>query len=188
MTAPDPRHLARAVSVLRAGGVIACATEGVWGLSCDPCNEAAVRRILALKGREADKGLILVAGAFAQVECYLSHVPADRLATIRDSWPGPITWIVPHRGELPVWISGVHPGVAIRVSDHLQLQALCLGFGGAIVSTSANPQGLAPARSAQMVRRYFGSRIDYLLPGTLGSRRQPSEIRDALSGRILRPG
>ena len=47
---------------------------------------------------------------------------------------------------------------------------------------------MAPARSAQTVRRYFGDRIDYLLPGALGGRRKPSEIRDALSGRILRPG
>lgn len=188
MTPTKPRQLARAISVLRAGGVIACATEGVWGLACDPCNEAAVRRILDLKRRDADKGLILVAAEFAQVERYLRHVPADKLVEIRDSWPGPVTWIVPHRGELPVWITGVWPGVAIRVSDHLQLQALCLGFGGAIVSTSANPQGQAPARSAQMVRRYFGNRIDYLLPGALGGRRRPSEIRDALSGRIVRPG
>ncbi|MBK7168134.1 MAG: Sua5/YciO/YrdC/YwlC family protein [Pseudomonadales bacterium] len=188
MTAPGPQQLDRAVSVLRAGGVIACATEGVWGLACDPGNEAAVRRILVLKGREADKGLILVAGGLAQVESCLRHVPADRLAEIHDSWPGPVTWIVPHHGELPVWITGAHPGVAIRVSDHLQLRALCLGFGGAIVSTSANPQGMAPARSAQTVRRYFGDRIDYLLPGALGGRRKPSEIRDALSGRILRPG
>ena len=188
MTPIKARQLARAISVLRAGGVIACATEGVWGLSCDPFNAAAVRRILALKGREADKGLILVAGGLAQVERYLRHVPTDKLAEIHDSWPGPVTWIVPHRGELPVWITGTQSGVAIRVSDHLQLQALCLGFGGALVSTSANPQGLAPARSAQMVRRYFGDRIDYLLPGALGGRRRPSEIRDALGGRIVRPG
>ena len=188
MTPTRSRQLARAVSVLRAGGVIACATEGVWGLACDPDNEAAVRRILALKGRDADKGLILVAAGLIQVERYLCHVPADKLAQIHDSWPGPVTWIVPHRGELPVWLVGAQPGVAIRVSDHLQLQALCCGFGGALVSTSANPQGLPPARSAHMVRRYFGDRINYLLPGALGGRRGPSEIRDALSGRIVRAG
>jgi L-threonylcarbamoyladenylate synthase len=188
VSALNLRHIARAVEVLRAGGVIACATESVWGLGCDPGNERAVRRVRELKGRDADKGLILVAGNLSQAMPYLHHLPADKLAQLRASWPGPVTWIVPQAGELPSWLTGGHQGVAIRVSDHQQLQALCQSFGAAIVSTSANPQGREPARSALMVRRYFGSGIDYLLPGVLGGRALPSEIREALTGRILRPG
>ena len=46
MTSLNRQHLERAVRVLRAGGVIACPTEGVWGLGCDPFNAAAVTRIL----------------------------------------------------------------------------------------------------------------------------------------------
>ena len=51
---------------MAAGGVVACPTEAVWGLSCDPGNEAAVMRLLAMKDRPVDKGLILVAADMAQ--------------------------------------------------------------------------------------------------------------------------
>jgi len=57
-----------AVDVLRRGGIVAYPTEGVWGLGCDPCDEAAVMRLLALKQRPVEKGLILIAGALAQFD------------------------------------------------------------------------------------------------------------------------
>jgi L-threonylcarbamoyladenylate synthase len=132
--------------------------------------------------------LILVAGELAQVRRLLTHVPAGRRLAVERSWPGPFTWIVPVRGELPRWITGRHDSVALRVSDHLQLATLCRMFGGPIVSTSANLQGRPPARSALAVRRYFGAGIDYLLPGELGGRAGATPIRDALTGSVLRSG
>lgn len=188
MTALNRLHLERAVRVLRAGGVIAYPTEGVWGLGCDPFNAGAVARLLRLKGRSPGKGLILVAGDVAQVRPLLGRVPLAQRAELLGSWPGPVTWIVPVGDEMPRWITGKHASVAIRVSNHLQLASLCLLFGGPIVSTSANLQGRPAARSALAVRRYFRGAIDYLLPGELGGRRGATAIREALSGRIVRPG
>lgn len=186
MNVPNPLHLDRAARVLRAGGVIACATEGVWGLGCDPFDAAAVARVLALKGRSAAQGLILVAADIAQVEPLLCRVPAAVRAALEASWPGPVTWIVPVRDELPAWIVGRHASAALRVTAHPQLRALCRAFGGPLVSTSANPHGLPAARTELGVRRYFRDRIDYILPGETGGRRGPSRICDALTGRILR--
>jgi L-threonylcarbamoyladenylate synthase len=188
VTPLNRQHLERAVRVLRAGGVIAYPTEGVWGLGCDPFNAAAVARILRLKGRSPTKGLILVAGDVAQVQPLLGRVPTLRRAELLGSWPGPVTWIVPVGDELPRWITGRHDSVAIRVSDHFQIAGLCRLFGGPIVSTSANLQGRPAARSALTVRRYFRGAIDYLLPGELGGRRGATTIREALTGRIVRPG
>jgi len=188
VTALNRQHLERAVRVLRAGGVIAYPTEGVWGLGCDPFNAGAVERILRLKGRSRSKGLILVAGDVAQVRPLLGRVPVAQRIELLGSWPGPVTWIVPVGDEMPRWITGKHDSVAIRVSDHLQLASLCRLFGGPIVSTSANLQGRPAARSALAVRRYFRGAIDYLLPGELGGRRGATAIREALSGRIVRPG
>jgi len=168
--------------------VIAYPTEGVWGLGCDPFNRDAVMRILDLKRRSVSKGLILVAGSIEQIAPLLVHVPLRVRAQIEASWPGPNTWIVPLQDELPSWVTGRHRSVAVRVSDHLQLRELCLSFGAPIISTSANPQGCPAARSALEVRRYFRARLDYILPGPLGGRSGPSLIRDALSGRVLRPG
>lgn len=181
-------HLAQAVRALRTGGVIACATEGVWGLGCDPEQPAAVQRLLDLKGRDPKKGFILVAGEMTQFSSYLAGLPAQIVARLRETWPGPVTWVVPVAEAGRPWISGKHASIALRVSAHPQLRALCLAFGGPLVSSSANPQGSRPARDALTVRRYFGAELDYILPGELGNRSRPSEIRDALSGAVLRPG
>jgi L-threonylcarbamoyladenylate synthase len=186
VTAGDAMHVDRAVRVLRAGGVIAYASEGVWGLGCDPFNADAVLRILDLKSRDVAMGLILVAASVEQLAPLLVHVPRHARAELQQSWPGPVTWVVPIRGELPRWITGRHASVALRVSGHTQLRALCKAYGKPIVSTSANPHGRPPARTALAVRRYFRNHIDYILPGATGSLGRPSQIRDALSGRVLR--
>jgi L-threonylcarbamoyladenylate synthase len=158
----------------------------VWGLSCDPFSEAAVARLLYLKSRPVSKGLILVAADEGQLHFLLDGLPGEQLETLRTSWPGPATWLVPHRGRLPRWISGEHETVAVRVSDHPVVRALCLAWGGPLVSTSANPGGARPATAAFQVRRYFGDVLDAIVPGELGGSGRPTTIRDLASGRIIR--
>ncbi|HEU6454836.1 MAG TPA: Sua5/YciO/YrdC/YwlC family protein, partial [Roseateles sp.] len=82
-----------AVAALKAGGVIAYPTEAVWGLGCDPFDEAAVLRLLAIKQRPVEKGLILIAADQAQLQPLLdlAAVPETRLAEVLASWPGPNT-------------------------------------------------------------------------------------------------
>jgi L-threonylcarbamoyladenylate synthase len=178
----------RAARAARRGGVIAYPTEGVWGLGCDPFDAVAVRRLLVLKQREEHKGLILVAGEIAQLMPYLRLLDEARRAAVLASWPGPVTWVVPAPPEIPGWVRGRHPGVALRVSDHPQVRALCRAFGGPLVSTSANPAGRPPALTELRVRQYFRAQLDCILPGALGTRGRPSVIRDARHGRVLRPG
>jgi L-threonylcarbamoyladenylate synthase len=115
----------------------------------------------------------------------LSLGQRQRLAA---SWPGPTTWLLPHWGLVHPLIHGRFPTVALRVSQHPVVAALCRGFGGPLVSTSANTRGRQPARDVVTVRRYFGGGLDYLLAGALGGATRPSEIRDLVSGRIIRPG
>jgi L-threonylcarbamoyladenylate synthase len=176
----------RAARALRAGAVIAYPTEGVWGLGCDPLNRAAVERLLALKRRPVAKGLILIAAEAAMFEpLFYALSPAQR-QQLDDSWPGPSTWIVPdpdHRA--PAWIRGRHDSLALRVTAHPLASRLSRAFGGPIVSTSANPAGLAPALTAYAVRRYFGGLV-MIVPGETGGSKTPSTIRDLCSGRVLR--
>jgi len=183
---PSSLHLAIAARVLHNGGVIACPTEAVWGLSCDPFNSAAVERLLWLKQRPVSKGLILLAASEAQIEFLLHDLPAAQRARLRDSWPGPETFLLPQRGRVPPWVSGEHASVAARVTDHPGMAALCAAFGGPVISTSANPGGLPPARTGLRVRCYFGAQVDYLFPGKLGGLERPSVIRDLRSGEIIR--
>lgn len=179
-------HLQRAVSVLRCGGVIAYPTEAVWGLGCDPHNEEAVTRLLALKQRDWRKGVILIAADVEQLAPYLRGLPEEKRAVLRASWPGPNTWLVPDNGAAPAWITGGRSTLAVRVTAHPLAAALCRQFGGALVSTSANRAGKKPARSLFDVRCGFGDTLDAVLPGTLGGLQKPTQIRDVMTGEICR--
>jgi L-threonylcarbamoyladenylate synthase len=183
---PAAQRLRAAVSTLRLGGVIACPTEAVWGLSCDPYNEDAVARLLALKARPVVKGLILVAAHASQIDFLLADLSEQQRQALAATWPGPVTWLLPHGDRVPAWISGEHATVAVRVSAHPVVSALCAAWGGPLVSTSANPTGARPAREAFQVRRYFGDQLDYLLPGRVGSSGRPTRILDIASGQIIR--
>ena len=177
-----------AAVLLRGGGVLAYPTEAVFGLGCDPHDRVAFERLFALKQRPPTQGVLLIAAEFSQVERYidLAAVPADVLAQVRASWPGPNTWIFPRSAEVPAWVAGAHAGIALRVTAHTPAAMLCRAYGGALVSTSANPHGEPAARSANTVRRYFGDALDGLLDGPLGGLERPTAIRDALTGAIIR--
>lgn len=176
-----------AVARLRAGGVVAYPTEAVWGLGCDPGDETAVLRLLAIKRREVGKGLILIAADIGQLERWidLTALPQPRRAEVLASWPGPHTWIVPAAG-VPRWISGDHDGVAVRVSAHPVAAALCRAFGGALVSTSANPAGAPPPKTLAAFDPALAAAIDGALAGDTGGLERPTPIRDARSGQVLR--
>lgn len=184
---PSPWQLQQVAQTVRNGGVIAYPTEAVWGLGCDPWNEEAVLRLLALKDRPMHKGLILIADAIDQFDFLLDGLPDAWLAQLRDSWPGPNTWLVPHQNLLPEWITGQHDTVALRVTDHPLVKALCAQTGP-IVSTSANPAGRPSARSRLRVEQYFHGQLDGVLGGELGGRRNPSLIRDLRTGEVRRAG
>lgn len=171
--------------VLRAGGVVACPAEGVWGLSCDPFNEDAVRDLLALKKRPASKGLIIVAAGSEVFTDVLTDLLPKQRKMILASWPGPNTWLVPHRGYFPPWVTGDSDEVAIRVTSSPALGALCQAFDGPLVSTSANPAGLAPPHTIQELRRYFGSALP-ALPGAIDPAGKPSTIRRVRDGSVIR--
>lgn len=179
-------RLSLAVAALRRGGVVAYPTEGVWGLGCDPFNRAAVERILSLKGRSARKGLILIAADVRQFAPWLEGLTPDQRATLADSWPDALTWLVPDNGHAPRWLTGHHASTALRVPAHPLARELARAFGGPIVSTSANPQGRLAATTQLRARIYFGNRVDCYLAGDVLHPNQPSEIRDLVSGRIVR--
>ena len=179
-------QIQQAARVVRRGGVIAYPTEAVWGLGCDPWDGDAVERLLALKARPMEKGLILVAGCIEQFDFLLEDLPERWLDRLAGTWPGPNTWLVPHQGRLPEWITGKHDSVALRVTDHPLVARLC-ALTGPLVSTSANPAGRPAARSRLRVEQYFPRQLDKVLGGALGGRRNPSTIRDLRSGQVIRP-
>jgi len=181
-------HIKRAAAILHQGGIVAYPTEGVWGLGCDPNNGEAVMRLLAIKRRDWQKGLIVIAANFEQLAPYIATPPPKVLKRLRATWPGPVTWLLPARESTAPWLRGTHRTLAVRVTAHPPAAALCRRFGGALVSTSANLAGRPAARSRLQVRRRFGNTVDYIVPGATGGLMRPTEIRDGLSGAVMRAG
>lgn len=180
-----PQQLRLAVHCLRRGGIIAYPTEAVFGLGCDPDAAVAVRRILALKRRPESKGLILIAAGLEQLDPYVAPLDAGQRRRVQ---AGRVTWLVPARPETPRWLRGAHDTLAVRVTAHPIAVALCRAAGMPLVSTSANPGGRPPARTALAVRRQLGQGVDLIVPGAVGGAARPSEIRDLLTGNVLRAG
>jgi L-threonylcarbamoyladenylate synthase len=180
------QRLTVAVHWIARGGLVAYPTEAVYGLGCDPRDGSVVRRLLALKGRTESKGLILIAADWAQLEPFVLSLDPERMAAIRNTWPGPITWLLPACRETPRWLTGDHATLAVRVTAHPLAAALCRLWGGPLVSTSANRAARPPARSALAVRRALGRGVDYVLTGSCGGALRPSAIRDGATGAVLR--
>jgi L-threonylcarbamoyladenylate synthase len=179
---------AKAAERLQAGEVIAYPTEAVYGLGCDPLNREAIYRILELKGRHAAAGFVLIASWFSQLEPWIAPLSPELIDRAMQAWPGPVTWLFPRAAHVPDYVAGSHPTIALRLTAHGPSRELCDALGSALISTSANPSAEVPARSAQQVADYFGDRIAGILDGELGNSDKPSEIRDLVSGNIIRAG
>lgn len=165
--------------------MIAYPTEAVYGLGCDPLNRGAVEDLLAIKRRPVEKGLILIASRFDQLRPFVQAPAPEIQQQLDETWPGPVTWLLPANPATPRWLRGRHQSLAVRVTAHPLAAALCEAFGGPVVSTSANPAGRPPARSALQARvRCPG--VDLILHGATGRLDRPTPIRDATTGTVHR--
>ena len=175
-----------ATQLLHEGGVIAYPTESVFGLGCDPMNRTAVMRLLAIKQRPVEKGVILIADDFERLRPYVGALPAHKLQQVLNQWPGPFTWLLPAAEGVPNWLTGAHESLAMRVTAHPIAAALCRAAGMPLVSTSANVSHRPPARSALQTSIRCGAEVDLIIHGDTGGLARPTPIRDALSGETLR--
>lgn len=174
-----------AAIAIQRGEVIAYPTEAVYGLGCDPFNEAAVQHLLAIKERPIEKSLILVASDWEQVKQLTQPISETVLNKIFTTWPGPHTWVFPASAIAPHWITGNFSSIAIRISAHPTIQALCQ-IVGPIVSTSANMSNAPACRDADAVQEILGHKIALLLLGATSGLSQPTIIRDAITEQVIR--
>ncbi len=176
---------AKAAGFVAHGGVIAYPTEGVYGLGCDPFNEAAVDAVRELKGRPPAKGMIAIVASLADLDTWVDWSGIDRQSIV-ECWPGPVTWVLPATEQAPETICA-DGAIAVRVPAHGPMLELLTACGCALVSTSANPSDSPPATTPNQIRQYFGNAVP-IVEGPLGGRQQPTEIRNARSGQVLRKG
>ena len=176
----DPQDL---INTFQTGGVIAYPTEAIYGFGCDPDNEQAVLKLLDIKKRPANKGLILVAARFDQVEKYLKPLSSEQYDF---TLPSETTYIFPALESAPKWLTGDFDSLAIRISKHPLVNALCTEFDSAVVSTSANLSGEEPAETSKEIENKFNHTVDAVLDGKVGSALKPSTIFDTVSGKVIR--
>ena len=151
--------------------------------------ESAVRKLLDLKQRPIEKGLILVAPSlhFLQPFVDFSHLSDEELTRLEAQYDHPITWVVPAQASVPHFLTGQFNSIAVRLCTHPAVKALCETTGFALTSTSANLTGQSPCRSADAVRSQFGADFP-VLDEVVGQAQNPSEIRDLLTNQLFRQG
>lgn len=171
---------------LKAGGVIAYPTEGVFGLGCDPNNEQAIDNLLSLKNRDIAKGFILIAATRQQLSPFVGGLNAAIEKKLEQTWPGPVTWILPCSADTPDSVTGGKATIAARVTDHKIASALCNECNTAIISTSANISGSPACTLATEVYEQFGDKLSYILDYQVGTLEGPTPIFDGLTGDQLR--
>ena len=197
-------ELAQVSQSLKAHGVLAYPSESVWGLGCDAFDEVALERIISLKSRDIGKGLIVLTDTHEKLRPLFGELPTDisqrylhELATLDDTAmitaKQATTWLipVPKQANLPKVLTGEFDTLAVRITPHPVLKALCQELTtddnpyGFLVSTSCNPSGQAPAQSLAQAQAYFGRQVDYLDVHSLNFSK-PSQIIDLQTHQIIR--
>lgn len=177
-----------ALETFQQGGILAYPTEAVFGLGCDPDNDQAIEKLLAIKERPVEKGLILLAANYSQLLPYIddSKIPQDMRFNVLSRWPDGITQLVAKNVNTSALLTGRFDTIAVRVTSQPDVVALCNASNKPIVSTSANLSGEIPAKTWQEIPDNLIEKIDFIIKGQTLGFDQPSTIIDALSGDIIR--
>lgn len=180
--------MTKVFNIFQQGGVIAYPTEAVFGLGCDPDSPEAIKKLLSIKKRPVEKGLILLASNFTQLMPYLdmSQLSPAQIETILSRWPNGITQVLPANPAILSLLTGRFTTIAVRITDQSDVAALCEQTGKPIVSTSANLSGNEPARTWQTLDVKLVPMIDYVVKGDTLAYLQPSKIINGLTGEIFR--
>ncbi len=189
LRATDSAAIARAVEILRSGGVIAFPTDTVYGIGAHGLIGAAVERLYAIKERPNDKSIPLLLASADDVRLAAREVPPVGLALMQHYWPGALTIVLRKQPHLPDAVSGTDT-VAVRVPDHPVVRALIRALGAPLAATSANKSGRPELLDATAIAAELGDRLDLILDGGPLHGGVPSTVVDATVEpvRILREG
>lgn len=180
------KEVTEAIAVIKSGGIIAYPTEAVFGLGCNPFDEQAVLKLLALKKRSVKQGLILIASNIRQILPLIQPKTPNDLARALKTWPGHHTWVFPKSKLVPAWVSGDHNTIAIRVSSHPIVKQLCDELDQPLISTSANLSKQDNLNSIKHIKSTFNDKIQFYIDAPVGNEKQASPICDAHTFQTLR--
>jgi len=175
----DRRDIKQIVEVLLRGGVAVLPTDTIYGLHCAVFKRNAIERILQLKGRNVQKGFILLSSCMDMVESVIAEWPYDSKKMLLEIWPAPLTAVLPASNLLPDYV--VSDGrVAIRIPDRLWLREVISLVGEPLVSTSVNRSGKRPIKRIREIRKEF-SDLDIYVSSPGRPSGKPSTLVDFTS-------
>ena len=154
-------------------------------MGCDPKNKEAVQRLLEIKQRPEDMGLILLGASIDGIESWID-ISAEQKEIIEGKNSVPTTYLVPKKEAAPYWISGKHASIAIRITQKDPIPYLQSVLGSPIVSTSANFHGGVELKSFKEVQKMLSGVVDLILESSLSAKSKPSRIVDILTNEIIR--
>ena len=181
---------ARCREVVRARGVIAYPTDTFYGLGADPRDPEAVKRIFAIKGREAGQPILLLLRDRSEVAAWASVVTPSAERLMERFWPGPLTLVFPAAPHVLPELTGGGGTIGLRVPGNELTRELLRNLGTALTGTSANRSGGRDPRTVKEVMREVGDRVDLVLDGGATTGDRPSTVVDVTvePPRIIRQG
>lgn len=189
LPAAEPGSIPLALTILRAGGLVAFPTDTVYGVGALAFNGAAIGAIYAAKDRPVEKAIPVLIAEADQLVRVAEYVPYMAEVFAARFWPGPLTLVVPKISSLPEELTASST-VGVRVPDHPVARAL-LSLAGPMAVTSANLSGeRGPVVTAEDAMRQLGGRIQLIIDGGTTPGGIPSTLVDCLRERprILREG
>jgi L-threonylcarbamoyladenylate synthase len=154
-----------AIACLKRGDPVVFPTETVYGLGAPLFNEAAVRRIFAIKGRPLDNPLIAHIACLEEAGSLSDGLNADFYALAEAFWPGPLTMVVKRRIEVPALVSAGQPTIAIRMPSHPVARQLIKAVGEPLVAPSANLSGRPSPTRLQDVLEDLNGKVAFVIDG-----------------------
>lgn len=182
--------LAKAVEILKKGGLVAFPTETVYGLGADATSASAVQRIFTAKGRPSTNPLIVHVADESVARRYARHWPEAAGKLSRRFWPGPLTLVVPKTDAIVPEATAGLDTVGLRSPDHPLTLELLRRFNGPVAAPSANRSTRVSPTTSQHVHEELGDAVDYILDGgpcRVGIESTVLDLSETLP-RILRPG
>ena len=162
---PTSDEIQHAAGVIRAGGLVAFPTETVYGLGANALDPVAVDRIFAAKGRPATSPLIVHVDSVEMAMTVVAEWPQSAITLAAEYWPGPLTLVLPKRGQIPDRVTAGLPTVGVRVPKHPVALELIRAAGVPVCAPSANRFAQLSPTEASHVRDALGERVDMILDG-----------------------
>lgn len=168
----DPHNIApsgieKAVSILKAGGVVAFPTETFYGLAADAANEGAVDRIFGIKGRSFNNPIALIISKEDDLDLLTDNIPEEAKTLMAAFWPGPLTLVFKASPSVSPRLTAGTGKIGVRISSNPIAQVLAAGLGRPITATSANLSGGRECTTAEEVRGQMANRQLIIIDGGL---------------------